>query len=185
MPYCYSTVSNMRRYGQQWQNGILLFYCIFLSPLHRYLSLHRLYLISSLFVTFYLFPLLLAQESCLRSLSRKLSPISLPYLPILTANLASPHRWSRRLMLWFWLIWWVLGLWLGFDLGWGCGWWCCGSVCVCGCGEWQLVAMGFWWGWWLAVSVVVRMGFGCFCLETEKYTEKEREEEMRLIIKKN
>ena len=38
------------------------------------------------------------------------------------------------------------------------------------------------------MSVVVRVGFGRFCLEKEKYTEKERgikrEEEMRLIIKK-
>ena len=37
--------------------------------------------------------------------------------------------------------------------------------------------------------VVVRVGFSRFCLEKEKYTEKERgrkrEEEMRLIIKKN
>ena len=39
------------------------------------------------------------------------------------------------------------------------------------------------------VFVLVRVGFGCFFLEKDKYTEKERErkreEEMRLIIKKN
>ena len=33
MPHCYNIVSNMRQCGQQWQNGILLFYCVFLSPL--------------------------------------------------------------------------------------------------------------------------------------------------------
>ena len=33
MPHCYSTISNMRQYGQQLQNQILLFYYIFLSPL--------------------------------------------------------------------------------------------------------------------------------------------------------
>ena len=54
-----------------------LFYYIFLSPLPQ-ISLSpsslfvtlRLYLISSLSITLYLFPLLLAQESCSRSLSR-------------------------------------------------------------------------------------------------------------------
>ena len=101
--------------------GYYYFIAFFSLLFHRYLSLRRLYLISSLSVTLYLFPLLLAQESCLRSLSRKISSLSPPHLPILTANLASPHRWSRHPMLWFWLIWWVLGLWLGFDLGWGCG----------------------------------------------------------------
>jgi len=39
------------------------------------------------------------------------------------------------------------------------------------------------------MSVVVRVGFGYFCLEKEKYTKKERgrkrEEEMKLRIKKN
>ena len=58
---------------------------------HRYLSLHRLYLISSLSITLYLFPLLLAQESCSRSLSiprRNLAP-----------SFSTTHRRSRRLML--------------------------------------------------------------------------------------
>ena len=96
MPHCYSTVSNiMRQYGQQWQNGILLFFVFFSLLFHRYLSLRRLSLISSLSVTLYLFPLLSAQESCSRSLSRKLLPISPPHFPVLT----SPRCWSRHLIL--------------------------------------------------------------------------------------
>ena len=104
MPHCY-TVSNMRRYGQQWQNGILLFYCIFLSPLPQ---------IS-------LFPSTL---SYFFSLCHSLSLPSPPYLrkllkitPVLAANLtasfSTTRRRSRCPKLRFWLIWWVLG----FDLG--------------------------------------------------------------------
>ena len=50
MPHCYSTVSNiMRQYGQQWQNGILLFFVFFSLLFHRYLSLcHSLSLPSPL-----------------------------------------------------------------------------------------------------------------------------------------
>ena len=44
----YSTISNMRQYGQQLQNQILLFYCVFLSTLPQIsLSLCQLYLVSS------------------------------------------------------------------------------------------------------------------------------------------
>ena len=98
MPHCY-TVSNMRRYGQQWQNGILLFYCIFLSPLPL-ISLFP----STLSYFFSLcHSLSLPSPSC----SRKLPPIS----PVLTADLAASfsttRHWSHRLMLQFWLIWWV------------------------------------------------------------------------------
>ena len=42
----YSTVSNMRRYKQQLQKFILLFYLLFLSPHHKYLALFVFSLIS-------------------------------------------------------------------------------------------------------------------------------------------
>ena len=49
LAHCYSAVSNMRRYGQKWQNFILLlFYLLFLSPHHRFLSLSVLSSLSSL-----------------------------------------------------------------------------------------------------------------------------------------
>ena len=57
------------------------------------------YLLSSLSVTLYLFPLLPAHESYSRSLLRKLPPISPPHFPVLVADLASPRRWSRHLIL--------------------------------------------------------------------------------------
>ena len=89
---------------------------------------------------FFLFPLLPAQESCSRSLSRKLPPISPPHFPVLAVDLAascSSFGWFGG----FWvLIWvevvggelgdfdglgWSCGLWLRWvdsgDLGWGCG----------------------------------------------------------------
>ena len=50
LAHCYNTISNMRQYGQKWQNFILLllFYLIFLSPHHRYLSLSVFSSLSSL-----------------------------------------------------------------------------------------------------------------------------------------
>ena len=48
LAHCYSTISNMRRYGQQLQKFILLFYLLFLSPHHRYLSLSVFSSMSSL-----------------------------------------------------------------------------------------------------------------------------------------
>ena len=49
LAHCYSVVSNMRRYGQKWQKFILLlFYLLFLSPHHRFLSLSVLSSLSSL-----------------------------------------------------------------------------------------------------------------------------------------
>ena len=72
--------------------GYYYFIAFFSLLFHRYLSLRWLYLISSLSITFYLFPLLPAQESCSRSLLRKLPPISPPHFPILTVGLASPHH---------------------------------------------------------------------------------------------
>ena len=89
MPHCYNTVSNiMRQYGQQWQNGILLFYCVFLSPLPR-ISLSP----STLSYFFSLcHSLSLPSPLC----SRKLLKITLKKV---ATDLASPRCWSRRLML--------------------------------------------------------------------------------------
>ena len=51
LAHCYSTVSNMRRYGRKWQKFILLlFYLLFLSPYHRYLSLSVFSSLSSPFL---------------------------------------------------------------------------------------------------------------------------------------
>ena len=180
-----SDVPNLKNYVtllqyrlmQQWQNGILLFYCVFLSPLPQIsLSLSTLSYFFSLCHS-----LSLPSPPC----SRKLLKITLKKV---ATDLASPRCWSRFLMLQFWLIWWVLGLWLGwgcglrpdhgsclrlgFDLDWGSGlsfdglisvrresrWLCC----VCGCG-WEVEEEGWWWldcgvffffgwGWWLLVE---------------------------------
>ena len=93
--------------------GYYYFIAFFSLVFHIYLSLRWLSLISSLSITLYLFPLLLAQESCSRSLARKLPPV----LPVLTASFSTTRCRSHHLMLRFWLIWWVLGLLLSFDLG--------------------------------------------------------------------
>lgn len=91
MPHCYNTVSNMRRYGQQWQNGILLFYYVFLSPLPQ-ISLSP----STLSHFFSLcHSLSLPSPPCLR----KLLPISPSHFPVLAADLTNPCRWSRYLIL--------------------------------------------------------------------------------------
>ena len=109
MPRCYSIVSNMRRYGQQLQNRIILFYCIFLSPL-RQISLSPLTL-SHFFSLCH--SLSLPSPPCSRKLlkitlqsSPPISPPHFPVLatssPVLIADLAASfsttrHR-SRRLM---------------------------------------------------------------------------------------
>ena len=64
MPHCYSTVSNMRWYGQQLQNWIILFYCVFLSPLPQI----------SLFVNSILF--LLSLSLSISSLSSPLKKVA-------------------------------------------------------------------------------------------------------------
>ena len=89
MSYCYSTVSNMRRYGQQWQNGILLFYCIFLSPLPQ-ISVSS----STLSYFFSLcHSLSLPSPPC----SRKLLKITLKKVVAdLAASPSNPHRQSRQ-----------------------------------------------------------------------------------------
>ena len=79
-------------------NIIILLYFSLSSSTDISLSIDS-YLLSSLFVTLYLFPLLPAQESYSRSLLRKLPPISPPHFPVLVADLASPRRWSRHLIL--------------------------------------------------------------------------------------
>ena len=110
MPHCYSTISNMRRYGLQLQNQILLFYCIFLSPLPQ-IPLSP----STLSHFFFLYhSLSLPSPPCSRKLlkitlhsssqSRHLTfQSSLPISPVLAADLApsfsTTHRRSRRLML--------------------------------------------------------------------------------------
>ena len=94
MPHCYSTVS-----CNNGKMGYYYFIAFFSLLFRRYLSLRQLYLISYLSVTPYLFPLLPAQESFSRSLSRKLPPISPPHFPVLAADLTSPRRWSHRLIL--------------------------------------------------------------------------------------
>ena len=87
MPHCYNTVSNMRQYGQQWQNGILLFYCVFLSPL-PHISLSSLTL--SYFFSLY-HSLSLPSPPC----SRKLLKITLKKVAAnLVASLSSPRRQS-------------------------------------------------------------------------------------------
>ena len=61
-----------RKYETVWitiAKSNIIFIAFFSLLFHRYLSLHRLYLISFLSVTLYLFHLVLAQESCSRSLS--------------------------------------------------------------------------------------------------------------------
>ena len=58
LAHCYNTVSNMRQYKQQLQKFILLFYLLFLSPHHRYLSLSVFSSMSSLssLSSLFLFP---------------------------------------------------------------------------------------------------------------------------------
>ena len=119
MSHYYSTVSC--------NNGKMGYYYIiaFFSLLfHKYLSLCQLYLISSLSVTLYLFLLLPAQESCSRSLSRKLLPILL----VLAADLAASCS----------------------SFGWFGGFWVCDWVEVVGCGR----IMDRVWDWvliWIEV----------------------------------
>ena len=84
MSHCYSTVSNMRQYGQQLKNQILLFYCIFLSPLPQ-ISLSSSTL-SHFFPLYH--SLSLPSPPCSRSLSSPRHD--------LTASLSSPRRWSRQ-----------------------------------------------------------------------------------------
>ena len=87
MPHYYSTVSNiMRQYGQQWQNGILLFFVFFSLLFHRYLSLSP----STLSHFFSLcHSLSLPSPPC----SRKLLKITLKKVAAdLVALLSSPHR---------------------------------------------------------------------------------------------
>ena len=101
MPHCYSIVSNMRRYGQQWQNGILsqvwdgtdnngkmeyYYFIAFFSLLfHRYLSPSTLSYFFSLCHS-----LSLPSPPC----SRKLLKITLKKVATdLAASLSSPcHR---------------------------------------------------------------------------------------------
>ena len=89
IPHCYSTVSNMRQYEQQWQNEILLFYCVFFFPLPQ-ISL-------SLSTLSYFFSL--CHSLCLPSppCSRKLLKITLKKdLFTLAASPSNPHRQSRQ-----------------------------------------------------------------------------------------
>ena len=104
MPHCYSTVSNiMRQYGQQWQNGILLFYCVFLSPLPQIsLSLSlSISSLSSLSLSISSLSSLLkkvaqdhSQESCCRS--RRLT---FQFSPVLAVDLATSFSTTCHLML--------------------------------------------------------------------------------------
>ena len=89
IPHCYSTVSNMRQYEQQWQNEILLFYCVFFFPLPQ-ISL-------SLSTLSYFFSL--CHSLCLPSppCSRKLLKITLKKVAAdLTASLSSPRHRSHQ-----------------------------------------------------------------------------------------
>ena len=147
MPHCYSTVSNMRRYGQQWQNQILLFYYIFHSPLpqislspstlsHFFSLCHSLSL-PSLPCSRKLLKITL--QSSLRS--RRLTfQSSLPISPILTTDLATSfsttHLQSCRLM--------------GFDVGFGSVFWI-SVVWVVGRG-FGLVGLGFQADRWLSLG---------------------------------
>ena len=136
MPHCYSTVSNMRRYGQQLQNQILLFYCIFLSPLpHISLSPSTLSHFFSLCHS-----LSLPSPPYLRKLL-KITPV---LAADLTASCSSPHRRHpqpssptfRSLL---------IGLWV-WDLGWVSMWVLgqhFGSVL---CGLWVEVLGRLGWG---------------------------------------
>ena len=137
MPHCYSTVSNMRRYGQQLQNQILLFHCVFLSPLpHISLSSSTLSHFFSLCHS-----LSLPSPPYLRKLL-KITPVLAAILPphflVLPANLTASCSNPRRrhpqassstfrsllIGLWVWdLGWvsmWVLGQHFGSAL---CGLW--------------------------------------------------------------
>ena len=82
----------------KWDTIILLRFSLSSSI---YISLRQLYLISSLSVTLYLFPLLPAQESCSRSLSRKLPLISPPHASVLVDLVGFGF---------------VIGFWFGFRL---------------------------------------------------------------------
>ena len=127
MSHCYSTVS-----CNNGKMGYYYFIAFFSLLFHRYLSLRQLYLISSLSVTLYLFPLLPAQESCSRSLSRKLPLISL----VLAADLAA----------------------LCSSFGWFGGFWVCDWVEVVGCGR----IMDCVWDWvliWIEVLGWVLMAW--------------------------
>ena len=74
------------------------------------ISLRQLYLISSLSVTLYLFPLLPAQESCSRSLSRKLPLISPPHASVLVDLVGFGFVIGLRL-------WVAAGLWIVSEIG--------------------------------------------------------------------
>ena len=111
---------------------------------HRYLSLCRLYLISSLSISLYLFPLLLAQESCSRSLSiphRNLAPsfsttrhLMLQPSPLTSTTLTADLQISLNR---------VVGVRfeMGFDVGFGSAFWI-GIVWVVGLG-FGSVGLGF------------------------------------------
>ena len=103
LAHCYSTVSNMRRYGQKWQNFILLlFYLLFLSPHHRYLSLSvfsSLSSLSSLFL-FHSMPITKGHHSMpVLSTCSSPPPLSrdrLLYLPELTSSIRQVARISSN-----------------------------------------------------------------------------------------
>ena len=99
MPRCYSIASNMRRYGQQLQNRIILFYCVFLFPL-RQISLSPLTLSHFFSLCHSLsLPSPPYSRKLLKITLQSSPPISPPHFPVLATNLASPHRWSCRLIL--------------------------------------------------------------------------------------
>ena len=136
------------------------FIAFFSLLFHRYLSLHLLSLSLSDSISFLLS--LSLSISSLSSLLKKvvqdhspiLTTISLPHFPVLAADLASPCRWSRRLILQpspptsTTLIAnlqislnWVMGV--RFRMGYGCE-----------------IYDGFRCGFWISVVWVVSRGFG-------------------------
>ena len=149
MPHCYSTVSNMRRYWQQLQNRIILFYYVFLSHLPQ-ISLSP----STLSHFFFLcHSLSLPSPPCSRKLLKITLQSSSPISPVLAVDLAAlfstTRRWScclmlqpslptfRSLLIWLWewdLGWvsmWVLGRHCGCEIWDGFRCWCCCCWCCC------------------------------------------------------
>ena len=136
MPHCYSIVSNMRQCGQQLQNGIILFYYVFLSPLPQ-ISLSPLTLSHFFFLCH---SLSLPSPPYSRKLLKITLQSSLSISPVLATDLAASFSTTRRrsrclmlqpslptfrsLLIWLWewdLGWvsmWVLGRrWCGFWVG--------------------------------------------------------------------
>ena len=142
---CYSTLSNMRAYGQKCYIGLIFFFS-FLSPLSSLYSF-LFSLISSLSITLCLFPL---NPPCSRSplsllkISRHLtSPSTSTALP---TDLHSPRRRPSDLLIGSWV----------WDLGW-----------VSMCGFWVIdwsVGLGFWAGGGVVVVAMVSWVLGQRCL---------------------